>query len=469
MSTTPEIGVRSRIPNLLGERMKVLAMGIVLALLLFAFFFPGNKPKPSGTLLIKRPPPVRVEPFRPDSQILAQIKDTEKADRAYIEHVPWSHLVKKSYNIGAAVAEALRRESGGASIKILRAEPAKHRGSFVRFKGRLDEFRAERMMHPLPRATVYKGRLITSEGDPVIFFVSKPLAENILEDKDSWVRMEGFFMKIRDEYLLPANQADIIDAPLLIGPRLEKAYPDWHAVEKLDPAVVQRVKNARFDKKHEMWLDDEHMYTMLTDSEDVPLWHVASYAIRQHEQVEETGQRHPVIFEVKDQYTKFKTGEFPQGEPVRLRGSFITARVFRAKTNPVGIKYWSEVWMRIPRLGAKLIPLWIPRDIGDWNVGDSLDLDAFFFKNYGYAVQEGPDRHTPLFVAGGLRSFALVSHPATKWIGLGFASFLLMIGIVFFRMNRRARLESAEYKAKLVERRRTRRLEHHHSRTLQAP
>ena len=142
---------------------------------------------------------------------------------------------------------------------------------------------------------------------------------------------------------------------------------------------------------------------------------------------------------------------------MRLRGQFIGANVFRALTNPVGIEYWTEAWIQFPRMGAKMIPVWIPRDIGEWKRGEGVDIDAFFFKNYRYEPFQGEDRHTPLFVAGDLVRFKMESHPATLWAGIGFGVFLLLVAGIFFQMNRRAKQESLDYKKRLIERRRGRR------------
>jgi hypothetical protein len=461
---------RARVPTLLGGHAKIIAMGVVLAVLLFAYFFADRKTAAPTTPVVTRPPAVDLQPFALDRELLKQINDGSKADRAFLESAAWSHLMRKSYNIGPAVADALRVSEQPTDIAALRANPGQHRGEFVRLKGRLVEFHAEDMEHPVPRAIAYKGRLVTGEGDSVLFYVSKPYVDGsqaaaaptsvIPEAKAPWVRIEGFFMKIRDEYILPNAAKDIIGAPLIIGPRLEKAYPDWNAVEALDVSVLGRVKNAVWDQSKKRWIDAEDMFTMLADSEDVPLWHMASFAVHEYERKKGTDLRHRIIFEVEDQYTKFKLGEFPQGEAVRLRGTFIAARIFRARTNPVGIRFWSEVWIRIPRMGAKLIPIWIPRDIGDWTRGAGVDVDAFFFKNYGYSVVDGADRHTPLFVAGDLDPFNLVTNPAAKWVGGGFAALLMFVAWIFFRMNKRARLDSEDYKARLVERRRQRRGSH---------
>lgn len=440
------------LPTMVGERAKIVVMGLVLALMLLAFFWP-NRTFSTDKPVNLRPTVVDVKPFELDPKMLAAIKDSTPVERGDREKAPWEHLLEKSYNINPAVADALNIPDRPADISALRANPANHRGNMIWVKGRLAEFN-DGIEHPIPRALAYKGRLVTSAGDHVIFWVSKPLPASLRGDGAHWVRVEGFFMKITDEYRNP--EADIVDAPVIIGPRVDEAYPDWHAVDKLDLDVLGRVANAVWLKEEERWVDDADMRTMMVDSQGVPLWHIASYAIRHFKQVEGTDQGFRNIFELIDQYKKFRTGDYEQGSPWRLRGTFMTRRTYHADANPVGIKYWTEVWLQIPRMGSKMIPIWVPRDIGDWRFGETVDVDGFFFKNYGYESVAGQLIHTPLFVAGGLERYELTTHPLYQWVGLGFAIFVAMIAFLFFKMNRQSRQESEEYKARLVARRRSR-------------
>ncbi len=430
-------------------------MGVLLAMVLFAFFMPERKPANNGESVVNRPPAIDLSAFELDPALLDRIKDASLLDRTSIEHAPWMHLIRKSYNIGVSVAEALEGNTPSPNVAAIRQAPGIYRGKFMSIKGKLIEFREEQKMHPIPRASAYKGRLETSDGMSVLFFVSKPLADNILAQKeDAWVRVKGFFMKIRDEHRF--IEGDVLGAPLIIGPRVQLAYPDWKAVDKLDLSVIQRVKNGSWDKQFNRFVNDDDMRTMLADSQDIPLWHMASFALNEVERKKGTQLRHTDIFELKEQYDKFKSGEYQQGAALRLRGQFIGANVFRAVTNPVGIQYWSEVWVQFPRMGAKMIPIWIPGDIGDWERGEGVDVDAFFFKNYRYEPFRGEDRHTPLFVSGNLERFTMESHPATLWTGIGFAVFVLVVALIFFQMNRRAKQESMDYKEHLISRRRMR-------------
>ncbi len=445
---------RTRAPSLIGDRAKILIMGGVLGFILILYFYP----QPDATTknpVIRRPPKVDASLYAPDRQILAEIRDSTAMERGGgLKISVWEHLLRKSYNIGPAAAAALHLSRQPADIARLRAQRESLRGNYIWVKGKLEAF-VQQKLHPIPRAKSYRGRLRTPSGDPVIFIVSKPLPQSVIEAKDKWVRVEGFFVKIADKHYI--DEPDVLNAPLLIGPRVDQAYPDWKAVDKIDPTVIGRVKNAEWVPHNEVWIDDDDMRTLLVDSQHVPLWHMASFAMKEFARIKDTDEHHAEVFELKDQYTDFRLGNYAQGAPLRLRGTFIFARVFRANTNPAGIEYWTEVWIRIARLGAKLIPIWVPANIGDWKRDDNLDIDGFFFKNYAYRVEGAPDMHTPLFVAGGLKRFKMRSHPVTIWVGVGFAVCVAFIALLFFNMNRKSRVESEAYKAKLIDRRRQRR------------
>jgi hypothetical protein len=427
-------------------------MGILLGAIVLAYLLPDRGGDSDKTVVV-RPPIVNVSVFEPDPAILAEIKDGTATERgAGFLRSAWEHLMQKSYNIGPATAAALRLPEKAADISQLRENPGALRGRYIWVKGKLEMFEQQKS-HPVPRAKSYKGRLRTETGDQVIFWVSNPLPASVAKEKNPWVRVEGYFFKIMDVHIDPP----VLNAPMIIGPRVEKAFPSWEPIHKLDQKVLTRVKNGVFSNERNEWINTDDMATDLVDSQDEPLWHIAAYALAEHERNKDSETRHEEIFELKEQYTGFKEGKYEVGAPLRVRGTFVQARIHRAKVNPVGIKYWSSVWIRIPRMGAKMIPIWVPGDIGEWRWGDSVDVDAYYFKNRAYQAQDYSVVHTPQFVAATLSSFRIKSHPITLWVGLGFALLVVFVAALFFNMNRGARRESDDYKSRLVDRRRRRR------------
>lgn len=437
------------------DQVKLVFVGLLLGGLITVYLWPERKPEnpiEPPTELIE----VDVTPFALDSGILAQIEDSDPEGRFQLETEPLAHLMGKSYNITPPVAEALDLPAKRLDIAALRADPQSYRGKYLWTKGRLvdDELQAKDNVHPTPRATAFRGTLITEAGDPVVFYVSQPLPPALPDDREHWVRVEGFFMKLYSETLF--DTPDVLDAPVLVGPRIDRTYADWGPVRQLDPNILSQVKIARWLKDDDTWIDDEDMKSRVWDSQDTPLWHLASYAIHRRE-ANETGERHQETFGNNKQYELYKFGDYERGSPVRLRGSFKMTRWFHADVNPAGIAYWSAVWMQIPRLGGKLIPIWIPKKIEGWNVDESLDFDAYYFKNLAYETYDGPDRHTPVFVAADIDRYEALPDPIRKWVAGAFVLVLVMVGLLFFNMARRSMRETEAYKSKIIERRRKRR------------
>ena len=59
----------------LGDRAKILAMGLVLGLVLFLYFLPNHESVNPSVPRINREP-ANVEAFRPNKQTLAKVKDS---------------------------------------------------------------------------------------------------------------------------------------------------------------------------------------------------------------------------------------------------------------------------------------------------------------------------------------------------------------------------------------------------------
>lgn len=442
----------------LRERTIVIGLGLILAAVLWVYFLADDQQQ--GPKLPPPPPRVAVDvtPFKPDPAVLAKIKDAKALDRVSLEAEPWEHLLRRSYNITPNVAEALGLGADQPSIAALRADPARHRGEYMWFRGQLEKFAPDRV-HPMPRATAFFGRLRTSSGEPVMFWVSQPLPEGVkLEDpKRNWVRIEGFFMKLQDDVRVGGD--DLYDVPLLVGPELRADYPDWNPVDKLDPRILDQVQNAWKDKEG-IWRDTRDWERMLHDSESMPLWHMASFALNRREET----LRNTTFFELAEQYRKFRDGEFQPGHEIAIRGQLQDSRWWRAQPNPVGIEYWSEVWVRIPRMGAKIVPIWIPERV-ELPRGTDVQCDGYFFKNYSYAAvsRPRPDAppgtrvHTPLFVAAGLDRFELEVSLVDSGIAWALAVMGVVVIVAFVMFSRRARRESELSSAQMIERRRLRR------------
>ncbi len=426
-----------------GEWLRIAVMGFVLAIVVFVVFFY----RPSVSTVGQTSAVEQVWDATPvpelDPALVAEIGDDSRARRLQLEDAPLEHLLSKALEVTPSVARKLGMPEHAVPIAELRASPGQYRAQYLWYKGEL-EYLSNAKPHPKRGFQRYDGRLRLANDERVLFSVATlPQPEPVVGD---WVRMEGFFMKLRDTHL----PVELDRAPVLVGPELYRAYADWDAVEALDVEVLARVDD-----------DLEHGFDVsrrLDESQDEPLWHLASYAIhRAGERSSEWWQR-IAPFNTKDQFDAIRSGEVPAGTPMRILGTFIQARVQPAEVNPLGIESWTEAWVQIRDLGGKTVPVWLPRRLdASWRRNHSAVVHGYFFKRYSYEALSGDVRWTPLFVAADLERFELrgdaLSNPITK----SFAALVGAVVLIFFFMARRDRQQRALHEAELAGRRRKRR------------
>ena len=432
-----------------GDWLKILVMGGLLGGLTYLVFFVA----PAGEVLDTGEPTVVVESTPApelDPDIMAMARDSNRAERLGTDVEPFKHLLEKSLAVTPAVAHKLGMAQTPVPISRLRADPTRYRGHYLWYKGQLEYVSRPQAGHPVPGYRYYEGRLRTEDDEQVLFAFSVPPSESLKQG--DWVRIEGYFFKLRDAHF-PA-QLDL--APMLVGPELRAAYEDWEPVEELDAAVLAQVQDGTWNGSE--FVDASDMPKLLADSQDEPLWHIASYAI--HESQGLTQADWPAIkpFVRRDQFEKYRTGEFERGRLTRLLGTFIKGRILPAKVNPLGIEAWSEVWIQVRDLGGKTIPIWVPGRIDKgWKRNMPVTCFAWFFKRYSYTNVGGDIRWTPLFVAAELDRFSFSEDSLSNSITISFAALIGTVGIIFFVMARRDRRQRQRHEALMVGRRQKRR------------
>ncbi|MEM7199290.1 MAG: hypothetical protein AAF628_03430 [Planctomycetota bacterium] len=425
-------------------------MGALLAVLVFLAFFYESSTTTVGTGSAVHDAWEATPVPELDPALLAEASDGTRADRLTTEPQVLRHLLEKSLDVSPAVARKLGMPERMVSVASLRQSVPTYRGRYLWYKGRLEYRSPAKAGHPVSGYDYYEGRIRTAAGEEVLFVVSVPPDEEVR--LGTWVRVEGYFLKLRDAHL----PEPLDRAPLLVGPQLLRAYPDWQAVDALEPDVLARVRDGE-------WADGRlvpgaDMDKLLAESQDVPLWHLASYAM--HREATESAEAWKDVppFVTKEQFDRFRRGEVPKGERFRVMGTFILARVMPADVNPLGIETWTEAWIQVRDLGGKTIPIWLPGRVGrEWKRNQSVICRGFFFRRYQYRALEGQVRWTPLFVAATLDRFELSGDPLTNQITYAFAGLVLVVGLVFFFMTRRDRREHQRHAAELVARRRRRR------------
>ena len=130
--------------------------------------------------------------------------------------------------------------------------------------------------------------------------------------------------------------------------------------------------------------------TCSSRSQDTPLWHLAGYARRQNEVKTLADWRRIKPFNNEKQFLGVRDGKVAKGTPFRILGTFIMGRTFAAEANPLGIQKWTEAHIQIRELGGKIVPLWIPEDIGtDWQINATVEARGYLFKRYRFQSRDG--------------------------------------------------------------------------------
>jgi hypothetical protein len=430
----------------LSERTRIVFLGVLLAGFVYAVFFyrPAGAPVDVSPVIIEKAPiPVL------DQGLLAQVRDATRNDRIPVEREPLAHLLEKSMQVVPAAARALGMPQEPLPFDVVRANPANLRGRYLWYKGELEAVDDGRDGHPLRGYRIYEARIRTAEGERVVFYFSVPPPDDL--QVGEWVRVEGFFLKLRDAHFpVPLEMA-----PVLVGPELLPAYPDWKAVEDLDPAVLGRIKDGV--REDGVDVDLQAAPVRLPHSQDVPLFHLASYAqLRLASATPAEVQAIPA-FETGDQWSAIFRGEVARGTPFRLAGIFCRAHVIEAKANPLGIENWSEVWLYSRGFSHRPFAVWLPKHVGEWSHADTARCTGYFFKRYVIDGGDGKPHFCPLFVAADLQRVDFNPLAASRRIGLAIGAVTAVIILVFFLLSRRDRRNADEHEEAMIRRRRRRR------------
>lgn len=430
----------------LGEWWKLIAMGTVLAGMVFlTFFYEYDPPRPVGS-----GPPVKQITVETPTLDLAQLelaRDATRDERLVIEAQPLGHLLEKSIDVVPSVARALGMTDQPMPIEAMQANPASFRGKYVWCKGRLQYLSHGKSGHPIDGYKIHAGWIRTDDGHDVLFRVSIEPRDIAVGD---YVRVEGFFMKLHDSHDAP----DADRVPVIVGPELFRSFPPWEPVREIDPAMFADVDDELFADGAP--LEDGGAWRPLTESQYAPLWHIASYAHTKTPQWSFDEWRKIRPFVSKEQLDAIKSGDVERGTPIRILGAFIQAHTWEARPNPLGIRFWTEAWVQIQDLGGKIIPVWIPDRI-DAKRNQSLEIKAFYFRRMLYNTRDGV-RFTPVFVADALHQFA--PPPASAGVNLFKWAFVTVVmGVTFglIWLGRRDRKRHHEHLVEMDRRRRRRR------------
>lgn len=262
-------------PSPRSERTRIIAMGVLLAMLVFLFLYlrRPQAPPPEGTaddFFVPRldpenaPPAAKVDPGR-----LAEVRDATPADRVLREQGPLQHLLEESMR--SVPGDFRRLKASRLDSKLydeILANPDTYRGQPLVAKGffswaveevfpfQVEGIQAER--------SVWHGLLQDDLGHRFSFVVTeKP--ENIAEG--TVVRLEGFFFK-KAAIFSPRDEQDLVDPTLsIVGPRLVRSYLRMEPVQQLSPALLATVRDAELLESME--LPEEALYHTLSFLQNV--------------------------------------------------------------------------------------------------------------------------------------------------------------------------------------------------------
>lgn len=434
-----------------GEAIRILVMAVVLGILMIAYLIqvPGSRDEAVRNIPVRH---TEIVVPQLDAALLATVRDRTRVERIQTEENVLAHLLEQSLDIVPAVAQALGMPNEPVPIANLRADPASWRGKYLWYEGTVESLAKPRSGHPRLGYKIHEAILRTRAGDAVVALFSLPSDPEL--KVGSFVRCEGFFMKLRDGNFPPLDEA-----PVLVGPGLQPAIAEREQVTELDPQVLAQVLDGRLGPDG-LLADPQEGGNPLVDSQGLPLWHLASYA--QHREATSTREQLLAVppFVKQEQFYDAQLGRIPRGTPMRVLGSFIEATTMPARMNPYGFRHWSEVWIQCRDLGGRTIAVWLPDDIalsGEWRHGAPVQVHGLLFRRYYFESREGQPTVAPVFVAAKLNRFELPDDPLGLAGGIAIAGTFSLLCVFLFWNHRREQRARRDHEQQMIARRRRRR------------
>lgn len=379
-----------------------------------------------------------------DRGLLAQVADTSRDQRLQLETEPLRHLLRLAIDVGPTVAAALGMPAEPVPLATVRADLAKWRGRWIWYEGELVDLSGPRPGHPIDGYSIYEATIRLADGEHAIAAFSMPPEPTI--QKGSWVRIEGYLLKLRDT----TYPLDLRAVPMLVGRAIQRDYEDWGPVRQLDPAVMAKVEDTSFWPQDPMWRTIE-------EDQGEPLWHLAAFARDTAGDRTFAEWRRIGILNAADLFETFKAGELLRGTPLRIIGTLIRRTTVAAPANPAGIKFWTVALVQVREWGGALVPIWVPKRVGDLPMQAQLEVRGLYYRRFAYEAKTGKRHFVPLFVAADLDRYELATDPAMRQVGLALAGVLTGLMLLFWWGTRRSSRETQEHQREMDARRRRRR------------
>lgn len=405
------------------------------------------------TLQPAKPPDDDVRPNEPviavphvDRSVLALARDDSRENRLLLEAEPLRHLLGIAIDVGPTVALALGSPDTPIPIATVRADTDSVRGRWLWYEGVLEDLTGPREGHPIGGYSIYEATVRLPNGDRVLTAFSLPPDRDVV--RGSWVKVEGFLMKVRDTTYPTA----IDGAPMLVGRQMLRDYEDWGPVTKLDRNLLAEIDDRDVSLGAATWHS-------LEQDQSEPLWHLAAFARDTAGTRSLAHWRKVGILDAGAEiYRRLLDHAVPPGEQVRVMGQLIRCRPEAAPPNPAGIKFWTTAWVQVREFGGHVIPIWIPDRVERVATGTSVEVRGFFYRWFAYEAQHGERFRVPLFVAADIDPFVVETGASMRTIGIGLIGALTILMVLLWFGQRRSR-HDAEVHARAMDARRRRRRE----------
>lgn len=376
-----------------------------------------------------------------DTRILAAVRDDDREHRLMLEPEALRHLLATAIDVGPTVAQALGMPHPPVPIAELRADGKGWRNRWLYYEGRLEQLSGPKEGHPIRDHGIYEATLRLATGDAVMVAFSFAPAEPIRVG--SWVRAEGYFMKLRDTTYPTAIDA----APMLVGRELQRDYQKWPPVTVLDQALLATINDTTFLADDPIWRDIE-------EDQCEALWHLGAFVRDTAATRTLADWRRIGTLNAHDQHEKLRSGDIARGTPMRVFGSLIMRRTVAAPPNPAGIKEWTAAWVQVREYGGIVVPVWVPKRVADLPERCQLEVRGHFYRWLVYDTIKDTSRFAPLFVAADLHPYELQVSRTMDGIVLWLGGLAVVALLLILWSQRRARENADRHTREMFERRR---------------
>jgi hypothetical protein len=254
-------------------------------------------------------------------------------------------------------------------------------------------------------------------------------------------------MKLRDTTYPLAIDA----APMLVGRTIQRDYEDWPAVTELDTRLLDTVDDSSF------WSGDKRFDDVEQDQTEA-LWHLGAFVRDTAERRSLADWRRIRTLNSAEAYVELLANGIARGTPMRVFGELIRRKTIAAPANPANIQFWTTALVQVREFGGHLIPIWVPKRVGELPLRANLEVRGFYYRWFAYEAEQTGNRiHVPLFVAADLDEFQLEADQTMRDVGVWIGGFALLMLVLFIWGQRRMSRTALQHSREMDERRRRRR------------